>query len=270
MKKVFILTQFGTPHSWTQQYLDNVAHLEKDGWYWKIFTSNTYERVPSNVEVIPMTTDQFNDLTEKKLGIRPNIYMTEKGVPSVHVTDFCIMWGIIFEDYLKDADYWGMPNWDCVYGNLSKFIPDSEIEQSDVWTDDVATINGVFCLFRNTPEVNSLFKMEANWQDVVAQKPCPACCGTAIDHMLYGSDEYGMTTIMRRSTFRFKYPPYYPMLSHDRLEQHVPNVKLSMKADNSLWELYGDTKSPNWIHERPFIGREIPYFHFIRTKTWPL
>lgn len=269
LKKTFIITQFGTPHAWTQEFIDNVQHLEKDGWYWKVFTPNKLES-KGNVEIVPMTTDQFNDLCEQKLGVRPNLYMTEKGVPSVHMTDFYTAGGVLFDDYLKDSDYWGIANIDMVFGNLSKFLPDSELEKYDVWTDDPKSFNGIFSLFRNGYTANGLFKRVKHWDSKLEIAPCPKCTGTGGNHTLWGTDEYDMTEVLRVANIKIGRPKYYPLHSHDRLEQHVPEVKLELKEDGSLYELFKDINGPQWIHAHPYIGHEIPYFHFLKTKKWPL
>lgn len=261
IKKVFILTQFGTPHEWTEEYLKNIAHLEATGWYWKIFTPNKYENVPSNVEIVPMTIEELNTLMEKKLGINPNNYLLENGLPSKHVSDFYVANGLIFEDYIKGFDFWGITNWDIVYGRLSHFIPDELLNNCDIFTDDVATINGIFSLYKNTEKVNNLFKEIPLWENLFTI------------HELFGTDEYHMTEVVRKASKEERivtlFPQYYFLHSHDRLENHIPKVKLETKEDNSLWELYADMGTPDWIHARPFIGREIAYFHFIRTKRWP-
>lgn len=270
MKKVFLITEFGTPFSWTNEYIKNVGALADTGWYWKIFTPNKYENLPSNVEIIDMTAEQFADLVEQKLEVKINMYTSPLGVPSVHITDFYVASGVIFEDYIKDFDFWGITNMDIVYGRLSRFIPDSLLEQCDVFSDDIHTINGIFSLFRNCYQVNNLFRDIPNWKEKFSQDVCPKCTSGEGGHTLVGTDEYDLTNVIRKCEWiTFIYPQFYPMHSHDRLEQHVPNVKLSMKEDGSLWELSEDIGHPNWEHARPFIGREIPYFHFIRTKTWP-
>lgn len=261
---------FGDPFEWTQQYIDGVQHLEKDGWYWKIFTPHPFES-KGNVEIIPMTITQYADLVEEKLKVRPSLELSQKGIPNIHITDYYIFSGVVFEDYLKDADFWGITNMDVVYGRLSEFFPDEMLEVSQVFSDDVQAVNGVFCLFRNVPDVNNLFGLMENWQNIILQHPCRGC-STEGKHGLFGSDEYMMTDLLKQLGERvaFNYPKYYPMLSHDRLEQHVPDPKLEVKEDGSLWELFKDVKGPDWEHARPFIGREIPYFHFQRTKRWPL
>ncbi len=146
-----------------------------------------------------------------------------------------------------------------MYGRLSHFLPDELIKSCDIFSDDINTINGIFTLFKNQEEINVLFKQIENWQELFTT------------HQLYGTDEYHMTDVVRKNheTVTFFSPLYYPLHGHDRLEQHVPDVKLSIKPDGSLFELSRDVNGPNWEHARPFIGREIPYFHFIRTKAWP-
>lgn len=274
--KCFVITEFGKPLGWTQTYINEVQHLKKDGWYWKIFTPNKYT-VPNdgNVEIIPFSVGDFNDLVEEKLTIRPQLFVSKSGVPSVHITDFYVFTGLIFDEWLKDVNYWGITNLDIVYGNLSKFISDEKIEKSDIWTDDVdretgeGIINGIFSLWKNIPYVNNLCYKIPNWQAKIAQDPCPKCSGKGHNHTLYGTDEIDMVRVTQRESWvgilQLGYPKYYPLHSYDRLQQHVPEVKLERKEDGSLWELFQDV-APT---VKPFVGREIPYFHFSYTKKWP-
>lgn len=258
LKKCFVLTQFGSPHSWSDEYLKNIGTLEKYGYYWKIFTPNKYENVPSNVEIVPLTIESFNELIEKKTGVNPKNEIIN-GIPKKAVSDFYVAGGLIFEDYLREFDFWGITNWDVVYGRLPLFIPDEVLAQCDIFSDDINTVNGVFSLFRNTKEVNNLFKKIKFWENKFTSPE------------LFGTDEYDMTEVVRENAgeFRFFTPQYSPLHSHDRLEQHYPQVKLEFQEDGSLWECFKDMAPPNWVHRRPFLGREIPYFHFIRTKQWP-
>lgn len=281
LNKTFIITEFGNPFSWTQKYIDHVQFLKKDGWNWKIFTPNTYN-VPEggNVEVVPMTATQFAVLVEEKLGVKPQMFITQKGVPSVHITDFYVFTGLIFEDYLKDVDYWGITNMDIVYGNLSKFLPDSELRGYDVWTDDVGPeggrVNGIFSLWRNTERINKICLRVPNWRAKLSALPCPKCLGEEEQHHhLFGTDEIDMVPIMQQlassRTISYGYPPYYPYHSYDRLRQHLPEPRLSIKPDGSLYELFPDSLHPNGVGMFDgMTGKEIMYFHFIRTKEWPI
>lgn len=264
---------FGEPFSWIDQFVSQVQPLEKDGWYWKIFTPHKLES-KGNVEFIEMNCEQFNDLCGRNTGVRPNVFITSKGVPSIHMTDFYVASGLIFKDYLKGSDYWGIANLDIVFGNLSKFLSDEELAKYDIWTDDSKSFNGIFSLFKNTEYINNVFKGIRGWIGAFEAVACPKCMGTGDTHTLHGTDEYGMSERMADPIFfnmvKIGKPRYYPLHSHDRLEQHVPTPKLEIKEDGSLWELFKDINGPQWIHAHPLMGKEIPYFHFLRTKRWPV
>jgi len=257
MKQCFILTQFGSPHDWTQKYIENVQKLKPYGYYWKIFTPNKFES-KGNVEIIPMSVEGFNDLTEKKLGVNPKMFIVN-GMPSFHMTDFNVVLGAIFEDYLQGFDYWGCIGWDILTGRLDHFVK----LDCDIWSDDVGAINGTFCLWRNNKEINNLFKKMPNWERYIAQLPCPKCSGTGDKHVLVGTDEYILTELIKD---RLTCPKYYPVHGHDRLERH----EIELKDDGSLWELNRDIGHPNWKYGHDYFGREIAYYHFMTTKHWPL
>jgi hypothetical protein len=270
IKKVFLITEFGKPFNWTDQYIKNCGKLARFGWHWVIFTPNEYKDIPCNVHIVPMTIETYSRLVEEKLGVKTNLKLTEKGIPSVHITDFYIFSGVVFEDYIKGFDFWGITNMDVVYGRLDHFVSDELLKDCDVFTDDVETINGVFCLWRNNKRINNLFQLIENWKDIISQKPCSGCVEGG-QHTLFGSDEYLMTEVMKKvkDKIKYRYPKYYPWHSHDRLEIHKPTPKLKFQDDGSLWELIEDVNHPKWEHARPFIGREVLFYHFSDTKNYP-
>ncbi len=260
MNKIFVLTQFGKPHPWTQKFIDSVQFLGEYNWYFKIFTPNTFQS-KGNVDIVPMTIEKFNSLVKKNCGVDPEIEI-KNGLPTKPMSDYYIANGLIFKEYLEDADFWGITNWDVLFGRLDHFVSDESLEQCDIFSDEIQTINGVFSLYRNEAKINRLFKKLPLWKRYF------------ISEELFGTDEIGMTNVVQREVqigkLRFMTPKYYPMHSHDRLSNHVPTISLNRKPDNSLWDLQKDTNPPEWVHKRPFIGHEIPYFHFSKTKRWPL
>ncbi len=267
IKKTFLLLMLGSPFPWIEELVENFQHLEKDGWFLKVFTPNALQN-KGNVEFVPMTAEEFNELVEKKISVKSNVWITPKGIPNKHVTDYLVAHGAIFEDYIIDSNFWGHIGADNVFGDLSKFISDRELMDYDVWTDDVNTINGNFVLFRNTPEANNLFKEIPHWKQAMELGDCPGCV-VGGGHVLAGTDEYGLTEVMQHTTLDFGYPTPYFLHSHDRLIQHVGGPFLELR-EGTLWELFEDINPPDWIHKRPFVGREIPMFHFATTKHWPL
>ena len=274
MKKVFCTTMFGTTFPWFEKWQQNMQNLAPYGWEWRIFTPNTDVKTVGNCTIVPMTTEQFVNICDSYLGVRPNLFRTESGVPSVHVTDFYCASGMLFSRWLGDADFWGICGPDTVFGRLDHFIPDTVLEGCDVMSDDTLTLNGTFSLFRNREDINNLFREIPNWKDGFTMQPCKRCTeGAKQQHTLTGTDEYGMTAVLPKAASEgrivYAQPQHYPMHSHDRLEQHIPEPKLELKEDGSLWELFKDTASPDWPGAHPFLGNEIGYFHFIKTKKWP-
>ncbi len=268
MKKTFIILQFGEPFPWIDKFINSVQHLEKYGWYWKIFTLDTDSNVDyiGNVEKIHMSIDEFCELVGEKTKVTPKIFITDKGIPSIHVTDFMVAYGKIFEDYLEDYDFWGMMGGpDILFGRLDHFLPDYYLEDCDIFTDDPKFINGCFTLFRNTPTINLLYKEISNWKKAFSQKDCLKCTTDRRAHTLFGTDEYGLTEVLKNTNFAYKHPKYYPLHGHDRLERH----EISLKEDCSLWEINRDNP-PLWSNAIPTFGREILFYHFSQSKQWPI
>lgn len=259
LKKVFLQTQFGSPHPWTAQYLENFQRLAPDGWYLKVFTPNDLP-ASDNIEIVPMTLEKFDGLIEEYCGVRVGNFINGKGVPNRLVSDFYPAYGQILQDYIPGFDFWGFTNWDMVYGKLSHFVPDSLLETCDIWADDVNAINGIFTLMRNTERVNNLFRYVPGWAQLFAlHEPC-------------AFDEIRMTATVREladaGAVRFKYPRYFPNHSYDRLVQHLPEPNLYFTEDGALIERLEDPGvcPPS---AKDHYGREIMSFHFSRTKRWP-
>lgn len=246
LKKVLLNTMFGKPfpEEWINNFVENVQRLEKYGWYWKIFTPNDLQS-KGNVEFIKMDIDEFNDLIEKATGINPHNYIDKKnGCPHKLVSDYYPAHGLIFADYIKDADWWGHCNWDVVYGRLEKYLPDEVLNEIDIFGNDPNAINGVFSVYKNTPVVNNLFKEHPVWKEAFTNL-----------EKLYTFDEDLFTITVReaheRGQIRFKHAWY---LQHDRMDAHKPKPNLTITKNGSL------------INKD---GEETMVFHFSSTKEYP-
>lgn len=261
IKKVFLQTQFASPHSWTQQYLDNFKMLAPYGWYLKIFTPNPL-RSSENVEIVPMTIAGFDALVQERCGVDPRNYL-KGGFPSKLLSEFYPAYGQILFDYIRDFDFWGITNWDCVYGRLDHFVPDTLLETADIVSDDVNAINGIFTLMRNNDFVNHLFREVPNWQEQFRS------------HEPQAFDEIQFTMAVRKAAaegrVRFKYPPYFGYHSHDRLIQHTPEPNIYFEPDGALIERFEDPRAEynKFLMPKQTYGREILLLHFSRTKCWP-
>lgn len=258
MKKIFVVTQFGKKHDWTEKYIENVQKLEQSGWYWQIFTPNKFES-KGNVQIVPMTIEQFADLVGLKCGIKPTLYITPAGIPNIHITEFYVFMGKILEDYIKGFDFWGMTGMDNVYGKIDDFISDRLLANCDIFSDDVDTLNGNFALWKNNEKINTLYKRLPYWKELLAQPDCQGCVSKG-EHHLYSPEDLG-TKFIIGDDIKMATPQHYDLHGHDNLVNH----ELELKDDGSLWELNHDSREGF----RTF-GRQIAYYHFSKTKVWPI
>lgn len=265
LRKVFILPQFGPPFPWTAEYLEHIATLAPHGWQWKILTPHAYQSRSANVEIVPMTFADFDARVTKATGVVTGNCLDADGLPAKLVSDYYPAFGDIFADLLTECDYWSITNWDVLYGRLDHFLPDAELAQYDIWSDDFHHVNSLFCLYRNTERINRLYRLVPHWEQMFQYDGLP----------IVGFDEIYFDVIVRHladaNALRFGHPPYFSLHSYDRLVQHQPKPNLAIAPDGALIECFDDphpalTHYPPW---RGMFGREIMYFHFLSTKQWP-
>lgn len=123
---------------------------------WMIFTDdkNAY-KYPANVIVNYITFPEFCELASKRMGF-------EVAIDDFHkICDYKPSYGYIFEEYITNYDFWGYCDVDLIFGNLSQFITDYLLENYDK----------IFCLghlslYRNTKDINRLFKKDLNGESL--------------------------------------------------------------------------------------------------------
>ncbi len=170
----------------------------------------------------------FKKRVKDKLGIDCEI---KEGTGKVW--DFRPALGILYSEQLKDYDFWGHTDLDCVYGDIDKWVTDEFLENLDVHSNHNTYVCGCWTLYRNTKEVNELFK-QTNWQDYMQGSEAN---GWVEDHY---------SRILEKSGLRYAYTfwqgdPYTT----------TPQLK---KVDGKLYQ----------------NGEEIMMFHFRRSKKFPI
>lgn len=156
-KLCIIITYFGEFPQTIDAFFESCKYNEN--FKWMIFTDCSYEKLPSNVEIIKTTLQDIKKLIENKVGM--NIVLEKP----YKLCDYRPAYGVIFEDYIKEYDFWGYGDIDLVYGDLSAFITD-EI----CYRYDKIYPCGHLAFIRNTPEINNIytkkFKGTLNYDDV--------------------------------------------------------------------------------------------------------
>lgn len=207
MKKIFIMPFFGKMPEWYDKF-----------------------ELPKGYDLLLDTDlEGFKKRVKEKLGIDyPGLPGTGK------VWDYRCALGFLYQDEIKEYDFWGHTDFDVVFGDVDKWVSDEFLSQLDVHSNHDTYVCGCWSLYRNSDRVNKLFMQRMNWQEFLDKPNANGWVEDAFSRML----EY--------SGLRYKYTFWQgnPYTTEPRLE----------KRDGKLYQ----------------DGQEIMMFHFRRSKVWPL
>lgn len=100
--------------------------------------------VPKNVEVID---SQFKDVVEKVKTLLNFRFVLDK---PYKLCDYRPLYGLIFDKYLKDYEFWGHCDPDMIWGRVSHFITNEILDNYDrIYR------SGHLCIYRNIPSINN-------------------------------------------------------------------------------------------------------------------
>lgn len=159
-KICIIICYYGTFPATFQSFLDTCAiNLSID---WLIITDvdlkNEY-RCSDNVKHLKLSLSEVEKLACKKLGIEVKINHAYK------LCDYKIMYGLLFEDYLSNYDWFGYGDCDVLYGNLRKFFTPERLSKYD----KIYSF-GHLCLIKNNEQCKKAFMLSVpntyEWKDV--------------------------------------------------------------------------------------------------------
>lgn len=173
----------------------------------------------------------FKKRVKEKLGIE---FPGERGSGKVH--DYRCALGFLYQEDIKDYDYWGTIDFDMCFGEVNKWFPDEMISQYDVVSNHGTYVSGPFSLYKNTQKVNGLFFKAENCREYFIRPESNAWVENAFSRLLESSG------------LKYRYMS----------EQGNPWCKvLNLKKENGV--LTQD-------------GIAIPMFHFrhFKNKGWPL
>jgi len=150
------------------------------------------------------------------------------------VSDFRPALGILYEDWLKNYDFWGHTDLDCIYGNLSKLIPLGSI---DIFSNDSWQMCGPLSIYKNTQEINNLFREHPKWQEIF------------LDPLHNAFDERGMSEVIKKVVAQNRFKAEWRNGQANDKENHKVELR-----DGSLF----------------IDDKEELIYHFKETKIWPI
>lgn len=126
---------------------------------WLIFTDENIDfkkDIPNNVHIYYIEFEQLIELIKNKLHLDVKISKPYK------LCDFKPAYGIIFEDYIKDFDFWGYCDMDLIFGDIRSFITEEILNQYNKILN-----RGHLTLYRNNKICNNYFKLSHNEIDYI-------------------------------------------------------------------------------------------------------
>ena len=141
--KVFIVPYFGDYPEWMPHWERNTERMRGLGYD---FLFDTDEAA-------------FQDRVRDKLGIECPP-MTGTG----RIWNYRPALGVLYEEEIKDFQWWGFTDFDMVYGRVENWYTDDELEAVDIHSCHDDYISGPWTLMRNTPVVANLFRRTDEWK----------------------------------------------------------------------------------------------------------
>jgi hypothetical protein len=111
------------------------------------------DHLPENITFVPFSLNEFCELASEKLSFPVSL--------SPHflykLCDFKPAYGLIYEEYLNEYDFWGHCDVDIVWGQIRSFVNDEILDNYEIITSRPKRISGHFCLYKNYKIINKIF-----------------------------------------------------------------------------------------------------------------
>ena len=219
-----------------------------------IYTDQKLLGLPDNVHVKYLTINQMKYLADCKLGLNTCLNKPYK------CCDFKPVYGLIFEDDIKQYDYWGHCDFDLIFGDLQYFF-----DKYDLYSYDRFLALGHLSLYRNTPEVLERYKSDgaaSDYIDTFTKEPI-----TVFDEIR------GMTSIYLKNGYPiFTKRIFIDIATVYHRYRMIDEYSLDVPAVNSpnqtfVWEkgkVYREYEQNGEILKEEYI-----YIHFQKRPNYP-
>ena len=148
-KIIFVVPYYGKWPSYFREWIYTAGYLAEQNIDFMLVTDLEIDfTLPSNVLLKRMSFTELKQKIQKKFEFLISLETPYK------LCDFRPAYGIIFEEEIKDYQFWGHCDIDVLWGNVRKFIT------RDILNDyDKIQYLGHFVLYRNCREMNKLFEL---------------------------------------------------------------------------------------------------------------
>ena len=154
---IVILYPYFGPLPWYFSYFVNSCRYNPEINFYIFSDSECTVALPGNVTFIDMSFEEFRQMANEKLGMKVNLPVPYK------CCDLRPAFGQIFNEYTGGFDFWGHGDIDVIFGNIKSFLTDEILSQHDILSVRHDYLAGWFTLYRNTPEINNMFRLSKDY-----------------------------------------------------------------------------------------------------------
>ncbi|ASU33379.1 DUF6625 family protein [Mucilaginibacter xinganensis] len=210
--------------------------------------------LPENVYHVSMNISEFETLASQKLAMPVNVANPYK------LCDLKPAYGVIFDDFLMNYDFWGHGDLDVIFGDIRGFITNKILDSYEVICVREEYITGFFSLFKNIPFVNELFKLSKDHRKVFtsADHYCFDECNFAWIPLMEGLSIFdiktpieSMTHIVKKLAAEGKIKAHFNFMVIEglcgQMEWNTGSLYYANKAEAILYHLIKFKKQPDLI-----------------------
>lgn len=126
-----------------------------------LFTDQQIDNAPRNVHVISKEFSEVQELADRKMQRHVALEYPYK------LCDLKPMYGIIFDDFISEYNYWGHCDMDMVFGDIRYFLEKYNLEKYDKFLN-----LGHLSLYKNNDDNNRRFMLSGSkcgtWEKVIS------------------------------------------------------------------------------------------------------
>jgi len=153
---------FGALPPWMNAFLLSCSYNKSI--FWHIFSDRPKPNgCPSNVLWDQISVSEFNERASSKLGfsaeIRPEF--------AYKLCDFKPFYGLIFDDFLKEYDFWGNCDLDIIWGDLRRFLTARSLRNAEIITARRRKMAGHLTVYRTAARIHEQFLALPNIRELL-------------------------------------------------------------------------------------------------------
>jgi len=156
-----ITVHFGPWVPWIELLLESISYNPTIKFLF--FHDADYpETRPANVEFIRLSLEDLKKKLSHKLDI--DISFTDP----YKLCDFRATYGFVFQEYIKDAAFWGFVDNDLIWGQIRGFLSEEMLQNNDIITSWPTRIHGPFTVLRNRADINQLYEHIPDYKRILS------------------------------------------------------------------------------------------------------